>query len=222
MQLHPALLLAMHLFLFGLPVNTGESVPTVCITCCYLTKPIFAVTSLNGPSRNAGVSTILTLDLWSPGCQIIPFENVHMGIRDKNFGHGNTLQETEMYDFFPWYWRSPDRHGGEQKSSCSVTFDSLSTREICKSYFPSAPGYSSPTGLYHFHTLLPALLLLQVTLSLQTISWLEIGVTETESSPAPGLPLPAAFFHWRNQSISSKSWSTFGETGFGLGVKPDL
>lgn len=66
----------------------------------------------------------------------------------------------------------------------------MSTREICKSYHPSAPGYSSPTGLHHFHTQLLALLPLQVTLPLEKISWLEeIGVTESESSPTtPGLP----------------------------------
>lgn len=221
MQLHPAL---MHLFLLD-PLWTEGDPFLWCIspvTFCYLAEPIFALTCLHRLSRNARVSTILTLSLWSPGCQIIPFENVHVGSRDKNFGHGNTLQETEIYDFFPWYWRNPDSHDGEQESICLATFDPLSTRKICKSCYPPAPGYSSPTGLYPFHTLLPALLPLQVTLPLWTISWLEIGVTESESSPAtPGLPLPATLFLCKNQSFSSKSWSTFGETGFGLGVKPD-
>lgn len=181
---------------------------TVCIACGMLVPGRAHICSdiSRQTIRNARVSTILTLDLWSPGCQKIPFENVHMGIRVKNFCHGNTLQETEMYDFFPWYWRNTDRYDGEEESRYSDTFDPLSTREIYKSYYPSAPGYSSPTALYHFQTLLPALLPLQVTLPLQTISWLEIGVTESESSPrTPGLPLLAAFFHWKNWSFSSKS-----------------
>lgn len=35
------------------------------VTCCYLSESILAVSSLNRPSRNARVSTILILNLWS-------------------------------------------------------------------------------------------------------------------------------------------------------------
>lgn len=45
--------------------------------------------------------SILTLHLWSPGCQFILFENIHMGIRDRTFSCGSTLQETEKYGFLP-------------------------------------------------------------------------------------------------------------------------
>ena len=48
-----------------------------------------------------GSLPILTLHLWSPGCQFISFENMHMGIRHRILGRGNTLQETEKYGFLP-------------------------------------------------------------------------------------------------------------------------
>lgn len=141
---------------------------------------------------------ILTLHLWSLGLKTY--------IQELETGPcGNTLQETEKYGFLPV--TGSTRHQGEGQSNCGAIFNPSSTWEIFKSYYASVSGYSSPSPTLPLGcTNLTLCYLLSCLYKLQTIQWLEHGVRGPESSlTIPGIPLPAALFHWKTQLFSSKS-----------------
>lgn len=90
------------IFFLGPPVNTGASVPRACIKCVMLlTGRAHICSHISWHLEMPGSLPILTLHLCCPGCQFIPLENMHMGIRGRTVGHGNTLQETEKCGFLP-------------------------------------------------------------------------------------------------------------------------